>query len=235
MMRLAATLSLAGLACAPAWAAPVTLHNFKYGYEAIDTTMTGYVGVGGFVGEFNGGAANSFVTFCTDLFQSFSWNVTYTNYELVANGAVNGFSFNQAAMLGKLFTVAGPVDNHDSSVAFQLAVWEITHDSAPGSIHSGNFAVEAGGTTTQLALAEAWLATAGSAAAANDYVVTRLYSPTNQDFIIAGRRSGGGTGGQISEPAGLVLASLAFVGLAWTRRRATVAGSAAAHSPASKV
>lgn len=219
MTRLALTLALAGLAASPAMAAPVTLHNFQYGYEAIDTTLTGYVGVGGFVGEFNGGAANSFVTFCTDLFQSFSWNVTYTNYELVANGAVNGFTFNQAAMLGKLFTTAGPVDNHDSSVAFQLAVWEITHDSAPGSILSGNFAVQAGGTAAQLALTETWLATAGSAAAANDYAVTRLYSPTNQDFIIAGRRSGGGTASQVDEPVGLALAGAALAGLAFARRR----------------
>ena len=219
MTRLALTLALAGLATSPATAAPVTLHQFQYGYEAIDTTLTGYVGVGGFVGEFNGGAANSFETFCTDLFQSFSWNVTYTNYELVANGAVNGFSFNQAAMLGKLFTTAGPITNHDSSVAFQLAVWEITHDSAPGSILSGNFAVEAGGTAAQLSLAQTWLTTAGSASAANNYVVTRLFSPTNQDFIVAGKRSGGGTGGQVDEPAALSLAVAALAGLALVRRR----------------
>ena len=219
MTRPALTFTLAVLIATPALAAPVTLHNFKYGYEVIDTTMTGNVGVGGFVGEYNGGAANSFVTFCTDLFQSFSWNVTYTNYELVANGAVNGFTFNQAAMLGKLFTTAGPIDNHDSSVAFQLAVWEITHDNSPGSILSGNFAVESGGTPTQRALAEAWLATAGSPSAANDFVVTRLFSPTNQDFIVAGRREGGGTSGRVDEPTGLALASAALMGLTWLNRR----------------
>ena len=217
---LAKTLALACLPVTATWAAPVTLHNFKYGYEAIDTTMTGVVGVGALVGEYNGSASNSFVTFCTDLFQSFSWNVTYTNYDVVANGTAPGLTFLQASMLGKLFTVADAVDTHDESVAFQLAVWEITHDSLPASVLTGSFAVESGGTATQLQLADAWLGVAGNLNSANNFTVNRLYSPTQQDFLIATRLPPGGPNtGTAPEPAGMALVASALFALSLIRRR----------------
>lgn len=203
---------------APVSAESVTLHGFAFGYEAIDTTLSGVVGVGGFVGERNGGAANSFLTFCTDLYQGFAWNTTYTDYQLAPNGTVPGFTDAQAAMLGRLYTVAGAIDSHDKSVAFQLATWEITHDTTPGDLMSGTFAIESGGTSAQLALAQGWLNSAGLASTPSSFYVTRLYSPTTQDFIVATPLTGAR---QAPEPGSLALCALALGALAGGARRRT--------------
>jgi len=201
---------------APVSAESVTLHGFAYGYEAIDTTLSGVVGVGGFIGERNGGPANSFVTFCTDLYQSFAWDTTYTDYQLAPNGTAPGFTATQATLLGRLYTVAGVIDGHDKIVAFQLATWEITHDATPGDLRSGTFAIESGGTATQLALAQGWLDAAGSASTSSSFYVSRLYSPTTQDFIVATSLPGVR---QTPEPGSLALGALALCALAAARRR----------------
>ena len=52
----------------------------------------------------NNGVTSSFLTYCTDLAQSFSWNTHYS-YTLAANGSANGFTTRQADWLGKLYTL----------------------------------------------------------------------------------------------------------------------------------
>lgn len=212
MKRPLIALATALLGSAAAVAAPVTMHNFEYGYENLHSAQFGSLGTGALMGEYNGGASNSFITFCNDLYQHFSWNVTYTDYTLVANGAPNGLTISQADMLGKLYTTAGAIDNHDKSVAFQLAVWELTHDATPGDIFAGAFSIDSGGTTAQLDLTQSWLHYATDANSANSYVVTRLYSPTAQDFLVAHRND-------VPEPTAAWLVGLALAALALKTRR----------------
>lgn len=220
MKRPCLALAAALLCCGAAVAAPVTMHNFKYGYEALHSAQFGTLYTGALMGDYNGGATNSFVTFCNDLYQHFSWNVTYTDYTLVANGSPNGLTATQADMLGKLYTTAGAIDNHDKSVAFQLAVWELTHDSTPGNILAGAFSVDSGGTTAQLDLAQSWLFYATDAHSASNYVVTRLYSPTSQDFLVATALNPHPNSGSVPEPAGILLVASALAALAVKTRRA---------------
>jgi hypothetical protein len=220
MTRHPIALACALLACTSALAAPVTMHNFQYGYEAVHSEQFGTLYTGALVGEYNGGAANSFITFCNDLYQHFNWNVTYTDYNLVANGASHGLTIPQADMLGKLYTTAGAIDNHDKSVAFQLAVWELTQDVRPGNLLTGSFSVEDDTKASQLALAQSWLSYATNASSWNNYVVTRLYSPSSQDFLIATPLNPTPTSGKVPEPASGLLAAVALIALAWRRRAA---------------
>ena len=218
MTRHPIALACAPLACTPALAAPVTMHNFKYGYEAMHSAQFGTLYTGALLGEYNGGSTNSFMTFCNDLYQAFSWNVTYTDYTVVANGAPHGLSISQADMLGKLYTTAGPINNHNKSVAFQLAVWELTQDTQPGSLLAGSFSIDGGGKASQLSLAQSWLTYATTAGSQNNYVVTRLYSPSAQDFLIATPLNPSPTSGKVPEPATLLLAAAALGIMAWRRR-----------------
>lgn len=218
MKRHPIALACALLACTTVHAGPVTMHNFQYGYEAVHSEQFGTLYTGALVGEYNGGAPNSFITFCNDLYQHFDWNVTYTDYTLVANGAAHGLTASQADMLGKLYTTAGAIDNHDKSVAFQLAVWELTQDLRPGNLLTGTFSVEDDTKAAPLALAQSWLSYATTAGSANNYVVTRLYSPSSQDFLIATPLNPTPTSAKVPEPASGLLAAVALGALAWRRR-----------------
>jgi hypothetical protein len=220
MKRQLLALAAAFVASTSALAAPVTLHNFQYGYEVLHSAQFGTLYTGALMGEYNGGARNSFVTYCNDLYQHVSWNVNYTDYSLVATGARPGLTVAEAAMLGRLYTTAGAVDTHDETVAFQLAVWELTHDATPGDIRSGSFSIDGGGTATQLSLAQTWLNAATSSGTASNYVVSRLYSPTAQDFLVASHVNFNQTDGHLPEPTGLALAAAALVALGMTRRKA---------------
>ena len=215
------------LASAGAHADIVKITGYEWGSSDIDTSMTGTVGVGEFKGLLNG---NAFVTYCTDIFESFSWNVSYDNYFVAANGSTYGFTNSQAGMLSKLYTVADAlVNTRDESVAFQLAVWEILYDTSyqvSNVAGRGTFYVEDGGTSGQRSLANNWLAQA-SALGSSQFNVVRLASVDaprandgHQDFILVSH---------VPEPAtyALMLAGLGGMALASRRKRVSALPSRA--------
>lgn len=204
-------LGAAAVSGAPsARAEPVTLTitGFSNGYALVDTSQTGVVPAGRLAGQItDGGQTESFLTYCVELSQSFSWNTPYA-YSRAATGSTFGFSTLQAERLGRLYSRAGEqVDTTDESVAFQLAVWEITHEPStnPLDLSSGVLRLDSGGSTAQRTLASNWLQGLDTQQLAWD--AQRLYSSTRQDFVSFSRHV-------VPEPGSAALALLALSGLA---------------------
>jgi hypothetical protein len=195
----------------------VRVDDFSNGYAAVDVTVdsAGTIGAGQFRATLDG---NSFLTYCTDLFQSFSWGQTYS-YSLVANGDTNGFTLTQADQLGKLYTVAGgAATNTVDSAAFQLAVWELLYDGTPGSVSSGGFRLLSGGSVEQRDRADSWLAEVLAPGTVSAYGAQRLVSSVAQDFVVFTPLLQ--ANGAVPEPAGLGLVATALALLWRSRRRA---------------
>ncbi|HMN40799.1 MAG TPA: hypothetical protein PKE29_08115 [Phycisphaerales bacterium] len=142
-------------------------------------------------GKFNfTGAANAptnlqgdFSAFCIQLSQSISSGNSYSDFDTtaLASAPVPGTSMGaaKAALVSELWgrNRAG-LSTSTQYAAFQLAIWEIVHDSGL-SLTGGTFRASSSSTRTQ---AQTWLNQLdGTGPMASLYALT---SPTRQDFVV---------------------------------------------------
>jgi hypothetical protein len=116
-------------------------------------------------------AANSFQSWCVDIFHSFSFAVTTVD---VLKSATSVFGATKANDLGRLYTVAGASvastgTSAANSSAFQLAVWEIVNETANTFYNLGSGAFKASGTGDSVA--QGWLNTLNTTSGASAYTV----------------------------------------------------------------
>ena len=155
----------------------------------------------------NSSIAQDYTAYCVDLAQAVNANSNHA-YNVVSPSD-HGFSLSQTTLLGRLWADYFPViDTSDESAAFQMAIWEIIHDSAP-NLSDGAFRVNT--VAPASALATSWI---GSVSAVG-YVSTNpvqqlvvLESATVQDQITV-----------VPAPATAALAGLGMLALGSRRRR----------------
>lgn len=166
---------------------------------------------GQFAGLLNG---NSFVTYCTDLAQSFAFNTTYTDYSVVSGvaawGAAKSADIDRAV---SNFLAFGTPHNAKESAAAQAIIWEIIYELAgnPYGMGSGTLNVSSADAPTQTLLSGInWAALPATPITVH---VDKLYSRQHQDFLIIT---------EVPEPGtyALLAAGLAGVGFVARRRSA---------------
>lgn len=226
MKRLALAASLAALfTSTPAMADVIRLDGYQFANQKtiafnIKTaagTKASYAGE--FKGVMNG---QSFLTYCVDLLQTFSWGTTYTNFSVVSPGAnpPAWFTVGKANDLGRLFTgYAGSVNNYVTASAMQLATWAIVTETTSSYSVKGNglvatpyFSSTTAAENLAINTAETWL---HNLPGYSNYAIKVAYSPTQQDLILATQMSSD----KVPEPAtyGLLIGGLGL--LAASRRR----------------
>jgi hypothetical protein len=209
-------LALAAAFCAasPAFADTVKLDNFTFAPGLnLNVSSPNYNGAAGqFSGTLNG---DSFVTFCTDLSQTFNFGVTYTDYMVVDGVAAWGAA--KSLDLDRVFSnfaLFGHPANSVESAVIQAITWEILYETAgnPYDFTSGAFTATSGDAGVQAALNGVnWGALLGTPVTLH---VDQLYSRSHQDFMVMT---------QVPEPASyaLTLAGLGVLGLVVRRRKPT--------------
>ena len=219
------------LLAGPASAVTVNMTDFTFGAPAsVDMEGTdGSPSYEGTAGEFTGGivdglaatsslrlefaqaAPGSFVAWCAELTQSFSFGVAY-EYQQVSGASYFGAA--KAADLSRLFTAAqGFVVDNFTSAALQAGIWEIIYEHGPSfSLTGGTFK----GASQDVAGQGAFDIVNGFllnlAAYKADAQIDVLTNGEHQDFLVA----------TIPEPETWMLfgMGLGVVGLLRRRRRA---------------
>jgi hypothetical protein len=152
------------------WDASMTLGaglvNYHDNSVLGSTQSFGPFGAGGF-DVVDNTTSTSFQGWCVDVFHDFYFNSSTSQGSAVLNTATSVFGSTIATDLGRLATeaystVGTPTGSptaaqDDYSAAFQLAVWEIVNENAPGGydLTTGNFMAAAGGNA--VAIAQGWL------------------------------------------------------------------------------
>jgi hypothetical protein len=140
-----------------------------------DVSYTGEAGQ--FTGLLNG---KSFTTYCMDLYQTISFNTTYT-YSAPQDLA----NATKATDIGRLLTkyLAG-VDTAVESTAMQLAIWEILYETSSSyNLSKGAFTdTQSKSNSAALTLANSWLSNLGTS---DLYTVQVLANSSHQDLLYA--------------------------------------------------
>ncbi len=224
LTRIAAAALLVGGAMSAHADVNLALTGWQYSGNNVNITATGttpaaYAGAAGaFKGSLSGAGifdSPSFVTYCVELEQSFSWSSNLTSYTLVSPAAysqaspnANGWGPNAVTIgnrLGELLTYALPlVTNAANSTALQLAIWNTIYDTDL-TVSSGTFtdaSTFAGQANTYL------LDSSGNGSTLQVGILT---NSNKQDFIVAA---------PVPEPStyALMLAGLAGMGFVARRR-----------------
>jgi hypothetical protein len=207
----------------PAAADSLVMSAYQYP-PALTFQLTGpsmNVGAGGFSAVYTptGGAPTSFIAYCIDLVQTFSFN---SSFDVTPVSALAHFGATTAGALDRLYTQRfAAVANNIESAAFQLAVWEIMNETSGSySVSGGSFMAAAtpgsnSNDLTAIGYANAWLE-ALSSGAFGGYRLTALTSATRQDQLMAT---------PVSEPEtyAMLLAGLGLMGFLARRRRLNLA------------
>ncbi|HSC65252.1 MAG TPA: PEP-CTERM sorting domain-containing protein [Caldimonas sp.] len=221
------------LLATPASAITINMSDFTFGAPA-DVSMTGTDGspsYSGSAGEFTGAVADglaaassslrlelaqaaaptSFVAWCAELTQSFSFGIAY-EYQQVSGDSYFGAA--KATDLSRLFTAAqGFVVDRFTSAALQAGIWEIIYEHGPSfSLTGGTFkgAPEEAAGQNAFDIVNGFLMNLGAYKA--DARIDVLTNGEHQDFLIA----------TIPEPETWMLFAMGLgaVGLLKRRRRA---------------
>ena len=211
---------------APASAITVNMTGFRHGYA--DVSMSGNSGspsYSGAAGEFQGtlsassdvsslafraadAAPTSFVAWCAELTQTFSFGVDY-QYSMLPGGSY--FTSEKVADLSRLFTAAqGFVVDGGTSSAMQAGIWEIIYEQGPVyDFGGGTFLGSPADAGNQAAFDTINGFLMNLANYSPDYRIDVLSSGDNQDFLIA----------TIPEPETWALFAAGLGALAFIRRR----------------